>query len=61
MHRVDETGTEELADGVGSAAEADIEIHGRGVGLSVGAVDAVGDEVEHRPTVHLERRTAVVG
>ncbi len=58
---VDESGAQVLLRRRGAAADRDVLAVRRGDGLLERALDAVGDEVEGRPALHLERRALVVG
>ena len=57
---VDQAGGEELADDGRPAADAHVEVAGRGPGEPQRLLRGGVDEVEHRPALHLDRRARVV-
>jgi hypothetical protein len=58
---VDDPGRERLAHGRGAARDVDAAIAGGRRGLLEGHVEAVGDEVERRAALQLDRVVGVVG
>lgn len=58
---VDDAGGERLARGRGAAGDVDAVLAGGLTGLGVGGVEAVGDEAEGRPALHLDRLGGVMG
>src|SRR5664279_5887315 len=58
---VDDPGDERLPNGRGAARDVYAVVAGRLTRLCVGGVEAVGDEVEGRPALHLDRLASVMG
>src|SRR3954467_255047 len=58
---VDDPGNERLPNGGGAARDVHAVVAGRLACLCVGGVEAVGDEVEGRPALHLDRLAGGVG
>src|SRR5438876_97729 len=58
---VDDAGNEGLAHSRGAARDVYAALAGRFMRLCVSGVEAVGDEVEGRPAVHLDRLVSVMG
>src|SRR4029453_10134165 len=58
---VDDPGDERLPNGGSAARDVNAVVAGRLTRLCVGGVEAVGDEVEGRPALHLDRLTSVMG
>ena len=58
---VDDPGDERLPHGRGAARDIYAVVAGRLTRLCVGGVEAVGDEVEGRPALHLDRLAGVMG
>ena len=58
---VDDAGDERLPNGGGAARDVLAVVAGRLTRLCVGGVEAVGDEVEGRPALHLDRLAGVMG
>ena len=58
---VDDSGDERLPNGGGAARDVYAVVAGRLTGQCVGGVEAVGDEVEGRPALHLDRLAGVMG
>src|SRR3954468_12527140 len=58
---VDDPGGERLPNSGGAARDVHAVVAGRLTRLRVGGVEAVGDEVEGRPALHLDRLVGVMG
>ena len=58
---VDHSGGERLTDGRGATRDVDAILASRLKRLRVGGLEALGDEVEARAALHLDRRTAEGG
>src|SRR3954454_6329274 len=58
---VDDPGNEGLAHSRGPTRDVHAALAGRLTRLCVGGVEAVGDEVEDRPALHLDRLVSVMG
>jgi hypothetical protein len=58
---VDHSGDQCLSDGRGPTGDVDALVPGGLARCGVGRVEALGDEIEDRPAVHLDRVMSVMG